>query len=213
MAYYPKSQVKTNLYTSGDEYVLSTTKQEYTGYYYKTSSGAKYTGKNPNNVPSILLQPIEPGLDVVEETLSTSTNPSPTILQKLSTTIEIDSITPSATNYKPENVVKRTIPPFNLTLPTAEDKKRGYFIRYFCKKNNELIYFEISQAYHDRVKNQDPTTAYDLYSVLSLQWSIVGDPSQVATFNSTSVNRASVLNNWTGFAQYFKGDFTKYLGS
>jgi hypothetical protein len=213
MAYYPKSQVKTNLYTNGDEYILSTTKQEYTGYYYKTSSGAKYTGKNPNDVPSILLQPLEQGLDVVEENLSTPTNPSPNLLQKLTNTIEFDTISPSAVNYSPANALRRIIPPFNLTLPTAEDKKRGYFIRYFCKKNNELIYFEISQADHDRIKNQDPTTAYDLYSVLSLQWSIMGDPSQVASFNATSVNRAALINNWTGFAQYFKGDFTKYLGS
>jgi hypothetical protein len=41
----------------------------------------------------------------------------------------------------------------------------------------------------------------------------MGDPSQVASFNATSVNRAALINNWTGFAQYFKGDFTKYLGS
>ena len=118
--YYPKSQVKTNLYTNGDEYVLSTTKQEYVGYYYKTSSGAKYTGKNPDIKPSILLQPIEPGLDDVQEETSAASVPSISLLQKLSTTIEIDTITPSATNYTPSNTVKRNIPQFSLTLPTPE---------------------------------------------------------------------------------------------
>jgi hypothetical protein len=213
MAYYPKSQVKTNLYTNGDEYVLSITKQEYTGYYYKTSSGAKYTGKNPDIKPSILLQPIEPGLDAVEEEFSDASFQSVALRQKLSTTIEIESITPSATNYVSENDRKRSIPQFSVTLPTAEDKKRGYFMRYFCKKNNELIYYETSQANYDKTKNQDPTMAYDLYSVLALQWSFTGDPSQVANFNISSITRASSLNNWTGFIQYFKGNYTQYLGS
>jgi hypothetical protein len=55
--------------------------------------------------------------------------------------------------------------------------------------------------------------AYDLYSVLTLQWSITGDPSQAASFNASSVSRAASLNNWPGFPQYFKGNFTQYLGS
>ena len=43
--YYPKSQVKTGLYTNGNEYALITTQKEYVGYYFETSSGKKYTGK------------------------------------------------------------------------------------------------------------------------------------------------------------------------
>jgi uncharacterized protein (DUF2147 family) len=43
--YYPKSQIKTNLYTNGGEYILSTSKIEYKGYYYKVSSGKLYSGK------------------------------------------------------------------------------------------------------------------------------------------------------------------------
>ena len=41
MAYYPKSQIKTNLYTNGGEYTtsqnqFSTVAESYIGYYYKT---------------------------------------------------------------------------------------------------------------------------------------------------------------------------------
>jgi hypothetical protein len=46
--YYPKSQIKTNLYTDGNKYILSTTKEGYTGFYYEISTGQKYTGENPN---------------------------------------------------------------------------------------------------------------------------------------------------------------------
>jgi hypothetical protein len=204
MAYYPKSQVKTDLYTNGNEYVYDSTQQEYIGYYYTVSSGKKYTGKNPNVVPTYLLALLpttEIGLDNAPDGSLTA--------QRTSTVIEI---TPNPT-YTPGNAQTRIIPQFNVTLPTTSDKQRGFFIRYFCKKNNELIYFETSQADHDRIKSQDPSTAYDLYSVAALKWYITGGASQVASQNITQVNQTSSSNGWLGFIQYFQGNFTKYLES
>ena len=52
MAYYPPSQIKTNLYTGGAEFVVEKSKQEYIGYYYALSDGTFYSGKNPNNKPN-----------------------------------------------------------------------------------------------------------------------------------------------------------------
>ena len=46
--YLPKSQVKTNLYTNGNEYMVASTSNPYTGYYYETSKGEKFIGKIPN---------------------------------------------------------------------------------------------------------------------------------------------------------------------
>ena len=60
MAYYPKSQITTNLYTNGDEYALITTKEAYEGYYYKLSTNKKYVGRNPNNGEGVELIPITP---------------------------------------------------------------------------------------------------------------------------------------------------------
>jgi hypothetical protein len=204
MAYYPKSQVKTDLYTNGNEYVYDGTQQEYIGYYYTVSSGKKYTGKNPNIVPTYLLALLpttEIGLDNAPDGSLTA--------QRTPTVIEI---TPNST-YTPGNAQTRIIPQFSSPQPKPEDKKRGFFIRYFCKKNNELIYFETSQADHDRIKSQDPTTAYDLYSAASLKWYITGDPSQVTSQNITQINEVSSTNGWLGFIQYFKGDFNRYLGT
>ena len=56
MAYYPKSQIKTNLYTNGEELILSNTNEDYIGYYYEISNGDKFTGKYPNDGRNILLQ-------------------------------------------------------------------------------------------------------------------------------------------------------------
>ena len=39
MPYYPKSQIKTDLYTNGDEYISSSTQEVYIGYYYEISTG------------------------------------------------------------------------------------------------------------------------------------------------------------------------------
>jgi hypothetical protein len=36
--YFPKSQITPNQYTNGGEYALSTTEEEYIGYYYLTST-------------------------------------------------------------------------------------------------------------------------------------------------------------------------------
>ena len=56
--YYPKSQIITNLYTDGGEFILSTTGENYIGDYYSTSNGVSYTGKNPKDGESIpILRP------------------------------------------------------------------------------------------------------------------------------------------------------------
>jgi len=211
MAYYPKSQIKTNLYTNGDELTLTQNQtliqpENYIGYYFVTSTGQLFTGKDPSDTPNNPLYIIQPS--------PFSENPSEPTISPNIIIYDYNSLNLTYTiqnNINPSQT--RIIPQFNLTLPTPEDKKRGYFVRYFCKKNNELIYYETSQADHDRIKNQDPSTAYDLYSVAALKWYIDGNPPQVSSQNISQVNQISSANLWLGFIQYFKGDFTKYLGT
>jgi len=54
MPYYPKSQIKTNQYSNGTLFVL-TSGVVYTGYYYQTSDGRYFSGKNPQKA-SLLKQ-------------------------------------------------------------------------------------------------------------------------------------------------------------
>ena len=49
MAYIPKNKIQTNLYTSGGEYTLLSSGQNYIGYYYKLYNGKYFTGKTPND--------------------------------------------------------------------------------------------------------------------------------------------------------------------
>ena len=70
--YYPKSQIKTNQYSNGGDYVLSTTKEAYTGYYYVTSTGKTYTGRTPQDGPNVLLTP---PINVTQPTAATNEDP------------------------------------------------------------------------------------------------------------------------------------------
>ena len=63
MAYIPKNKIQTNLYTSGGEYTLVSSGQDYVGYYYKLYDGKFFTGKTPNEPNSkeiTLVIPIKP---------------------------------------------------------------------------------------------------------------------------------------------------------
>jgi hypothetical protein len=213
MAYYPKSQIKTDLYTNGNEYSLSTNKGAYTGYYYKISTGKKYTGKNPNDKPNILLIPI---------TLSNEVDPRiPFIATNLNNLITLNNIVGRDqakefnfdTSFNPSpslNTNPRFIPLFNPTLPTDQDKQNGQFNRYFCKKTNELKYLEIDKKTYDQLKAKDLQIAWDLYEPASLLWVIKGNQENVFNTNKSSVFKIEQNQRWNGFSQHFKENYSKY---
>jgi len=126
-------QIKTNLYTDGNEYYIANTTNAYKGYYYKTSNGKYYNGKSPSTTnPSFELIPINQNNDFSINSFSdipayqSNNNPS--------------TYTPYpnqflVTSY-PKFVIGTTrfIPYYNPTLPNPQDYQVGEFIRYFCKK-------------------------------------------------------------------------------
>jgi hypothetical protein len=48
MTYIPKNKIQTDLYTSGGEYIILSSGQNYIGYYHKLYNGKFFTGKTPN---------------------------------------------------------------------------------------------------------------------------------------------------------------------
>jgi hypothetical protein len=191
--YYPKSQIKTNQYTNGGEYILSTTKEEYKGDYYETSNGEKYTGKTPQDNLNILLLP----------------TPSP-VPNFDSPTVDNIKIYPTNNGYQNQFAVPRNIPPINITLPTAQEQSLGVFTRYFCKKTNENIYLEIKKETYTQLKSKDPKIAWDLYEPQSLLWQIKGNKEQTYITNKNMAKLIEQNQKWYGFTQYFKEDFLKY---
>jgi hypothetical protein len=69
MPYYPKSQIKTNLYSNGPDSNLTLLNPQqqltnivnfYTGPYYETSNGNKFTGKSPEDGKNLPLFEVNP---------------------------------------------------------------------------------------------------------------------------------------------------------
>ena len=50
--YYPLSQIVSNLYTNGNQFVYANTRLPYIGYYWKNSKGQHFTGKTPQDTPT-----------------------------------------------------------------------------------------------------------------------------------------------------------------
>jgi len=197
--YFPKSQIKPNLYTNGGEYILSTTREEYKGYYYKVSTGKYFTGKNPNQSTNIEIIP-SPQLVLLTQP---SFNPS----LEITTEPEFEYVTPISP-------LSRSLPQFNPNVPTQQEKTNGQYIRYFCKRNNELKYMEISLDTYTQLSTKNQQIAWDLYTPASVLWQIQGDKNTVYASNQSSVYLVEKTQIWHGFSQYFKGDFLKYyLGS
>jgi hypothetical protein len=188
--YYPKSQIKTNLYTNGGEYILSTNQQNYKGYYYEISNGNKYTGKFPNDGNNTLLIPTPPSSDEPGK--------------------DSPVLTLSISQYDIEIQPKRYIPTYLQSTPTPQDYTLGEFTRYFCKKTNELKYIEINKETHNKLKNRDPKIAWDLYEPQSIIWQISGDKEQTFLSNKNVVFQLEQRQKWYGFSIYLKEDYLKY---
>jgi len=191
MKYYPKSRIKTNLYTNGNEFEITSTSEIYTGYYYELSTGEKFTGKDQTDKPNILLSPLS------------LSPPPPTFLesQKKSFSLEVEG---------PDSVgMGMYLPLFNSPLPTPDNYKNGVFIRYFCQKTNERTYLEIDESTYNKLVSKDPSLLWSLYSPFSLEWKITPNQSLNETQNFSTVNRTITQLNLIGFNIYIK-NYSQY---
>ena len=202
--YYPKSQIQLNLYTNGGEFILSTTKEDYKGNYYKVSSGKLYSGKNPTDKPNILLS-LQKDKPTYDPTNVLDLSNFDNIISYYGATSNIYDLTK---NIDTNQV--RLIPSFNPTLPTDQDKQNGQFNRYFCKKTNELKYLEIDKETYTKLQAKDLQIAWDLYEPASLLWVIKGNQETVFNTNKASVFKIEQNQKWNGFPQYFKENYLKY---
>jgi hypothetical protein len=193
--YFPSSQIKNNLHTNGGEYILSTTKENYIGYYYSLATGKKYTGKSPNDKPNILLEEENINEPSKQGYLDPGNEQNITIIGEY----PISS-----------KSIERLIPLYNSTIPIQKDYDLGVFQRYFCKKNNELIYIEIDKTTFQQLNSKFPQIAWDLYSAISLNWYLTGDKSKVYNTNKNLSTLVETQEKWHGFTQYFKDKYLKY---
>jgi len=199
--YYPKSQVKTNLYTNGDEFVYISNKQPYQGYYFKTSTGQYYTGKNADDRPNFELTQ---NLATAETTIDTTKSDYSVIIN----TDLNNNLTYNNLISPPPSVLMS--PAYNAPEPTSQDYQIGEFRRYFCKKGNEILYLEIDKDTYDKLIAKDPQYQFSLWQPFNLPWLLVGTQEQVYKVNRNVTILTSQKLQLPQFGRYLKDDYLKY---
>lgn len=190
--YFPKSQIKTNLYANPGRFVYSTTTKPFSGYYFETSEGKYYTGKSPEDGPNLELISLLPSqTPTIESNVFVNTNNSYLKTQQ----------GPSVYNSL------LAIPPKYIPLQiTEEDYTNGKITRYFCKKTNELSFIEIDKTTYQLLENQSPSIQYQLYIPFQFEWIISGNREFAITQNRTVLNNLKI----NGIVEYFKGKYDEY---
>jgi hypothetical protein len=210
MAYYPQSQIKTNLYTNGGEFFYLTTKLPYSGYYYKLSTGKFYTGRTPQDLPSSELVQ-NPSWATPNQ--GNSLDNSPAIFSYSSNESTQYSSYPSDFFYQeyPKYApVSRILPYYSPMSPTQQDYQVGEFRRYFCKKTNEIVYLEISETSFNLLLEKSPTIQWSLYFPFYLDWQLIGNKEQVARINKNNTDLTSFKLKLPSLDQYLEFNWTKY---
>jgi hypothetical protein len=201
--YFSNSQIITDLYTNGGEYVLVTNKQPYVGYYFQTFKGLKYTGRNPQDGPNVLLVP--PDANLVENG-NASLTPNE-ILYEFSNVETLDSnLAYEYVRLNPDTQ-NRFIPMPDTPPPPPGSYKSGTYTRYFCKKNNEFIYMEINQQTYNQLNSKNSKIAWDLYTPVSTIWYLFPDEEFSYKANKGLISQIEKKQNWYGFVQWFKDKF------
>jgi hypothetical protein len=211
--YYPQSQITPNLYTNGGEYITAYNKQNFEGFYYKTSDGNAYTGKNPNEGFNQLLLPNPqtpknipnslPSSDLEINTIADQPLISEANASEGSGSIpfmDFDT-TPYQIKFNPSPRSK-FIPSYYYPSPTENDFKIGEFQRYCAKKTNEFLYIEISKEVYEKIVSKDPNYAIDLYEAISIPWLLVGDSSEIVKINFKVAQIVETNRGWAGFSDY-----------
>ena len=218
--YYPKSQIKTNLYTEGNEFVYKATNQPYTGYYYRISTGKYFTGRTPDDRPNLELL----SLSGADNLIPTET---PNLFSSIAVPInglyegnEFGSNAPinestvinyaQLTNTPTIQPKQFLLPVYNSPTPTEQDYQIGEFRRYFCKKTNEIQYIEINKTQYDLLIVKSPDILWQLYAPFNLPWQITGDKEQVARTNKNIVDLTSVRLRLPKFGDYLNNNYLKY---
>ena len=182
MTYYPKSQVKINLFTQGKELEVISSKEEYTGHYWKNSKGEYFTGRNPSSPSPVPLQPV------------------PKIPPSQINMVTLTPLNPRYNTLKNANINKfLLLPYYQKPSPTNKEYEIGSFVRY------QNLYIETTKEIYDQFINKNQDYDYLSYIVFNLTWTLRGKETLVQTINrkiiATTERKLSIqgLNSYLNF--------------
>lgn len=161
MRYYPLSRIITGSNTQGNEFTSDG--KNYSGPFYKTYDGFYFSGKDPVTGDNKPLTPVvdntaarnKSQYDVADDANATEYNTLKNV-----DTLDIYGFSP--------------INPF-YPKPTAEDYRRGYFMRYFAKKRNESgNVIETTLDVFTSLTRPDSIYNYQVFHAIEVYWQLTG---------------------------------------
>ena len=197
--YIPKNRIKTNLYTRGDEYVIKSNGENYIGFYYSLFNGTFFTGKTQNDLPT-------------EEIIKTSSS-TEDILRLTSENLVFQRYASNYVYNRLSNInvsLTKLIPQQSYPLPTKDDYLLGSFTRYFAVKVNELQYLELDLPTFQKLKKRDNNWMWEMYTIFSIQWTLIGDQEEVARANKNQILIAEQNNKRLGLNIFLRRDYLKF---
>ena len=203
--YYPKSQIQTNLYSNGELSILST-KQAYTGWYWTTSSGKCFSGRNPSSKPpSLALGKVKNKGFNLNDNEPAAQPPSSYIASSLNT-LQYSQL--MGVDFRKST----SIPTYSPPKPTLKDYKNRFFTRFLCRKINESLFIEISSKEYIKLKNEDEDLLYELYPPFKLNWVITGELSKVINENRISIEYLENTQGLVGLGDYLRHNYKQLYG-
>ena len=208
--YYPKSQITPNLYTNGNEFFLNG--DNYVGYYFKTSKGEYFTGRNTSDLPNSQIFKIT--------NLSFDLTPAngdgnfTQFVDNYDRYVFDNQVQHPENNFIYNNLKPQiqyiTLPYYNPVLPTNQDYQNGEFRRLFCKKTNEIQYTEINAVVYNQLISKSPQILWQLYEPFNITWQLTGNAGDVARINYRTVESTSKKRKLPKLGDYLKSDYIKY---
>ena len=150
--YYPISEITTDLYTSGKQW-MTTNNVEYIGAYHKYLTGEVYTKAQWQPDQSAIL------ISYIDQTISNKNI--------------------SYFKLKPEIQLTRLSPTSHNVAVTVTDYNRKLLQRFFIKKRNDNAIIEIDKQQFDAWKSDQIDKK--LYIAIEIAWYIAGPANDVIT--------------------------------
>tara|TARA_R110001592_G_scaffold685_2_gene3692 strand:- start:1540 stop:2508 length:969 start_codon:yes stop_codon:yes gene_type:complete len=217
MAYIPKSQIKSNLFTPGSEWYYVKNNSSYTGFYYQLSNGKTYTGKNPNSPPNEEL--------INKKKVTQSSQANKDIYSEPNTSEYADNYDGFTFENQKQNTVdiqiygiltgtdyslERSKPQYSPVTPTLEDYKKTFYLRYFVCKINQREYIEIDKETYDNISSQNAVWMWEDYIFFTLNWYIKGDIDKTFNNNKGGIFIKEQEIKRKGLEEYLEKNYLQY---
>ena len=212
--YIPKNRIITNLNTEPGEFVYKNTRNQYNGFYWKSYDGKFFTGKTPNDTPVNEIVKL-----VDNNTITNSNIPTVELYVTLESSLENDVFTESDIlnlDYASLKGINLSAPPRKYLpsqyypTPTQDDYNLGAFSRYFVVKANENVYLEVNKDTYDNINNQSPDWAWELYTPISILWTLIGERNTVFITNRNITQLTEQRLKRRGLQEFLKRNYLKF---